>query len=181
MEKLNSKLLRSPSNQDKRCSSPSTNTLKNKFRFRKKSSSSENSCQNETNSITSTVSLNSSLNLDLKKSISSTAALANISNISSVNKNSTNIDADPVFNGLVNEDDVLIEHNGVMLNVANNNRDVDNAWSFVKQLTHALRYLQDVVEKDILDQLSGAASVLLEIVVSGYAKLRAHLLINEKR
>lgn len=164
MDKLNSKLLRSPNNQDKR-NSINTNTLKSKFRLRKKSSSSENSCQNETNSITSTVSLNSSLNLDLKKS-------TDVSN---------NIDADPVFNGLINEDDLLIEHNGVMFNVSNNNRDIDNAWNFVKQLTNALRYLQDVVEKDILEQLSGAASILLEIVVSGYAKLRAHLIINEKR
>lgn len=93
----------------------------------------------------------------------------------------TNIDADPIFNGLVSEDDLLIQHNGGVVNVANNDRDIENAWNFVKQLTSALRYLQDVVEKDILEQLSGAASILLEIVVSGYAKLRAHLIINEKR
>lgn len=170
MDKINSKLLRSP-NQT-RCSSPSSNTLKSRFRLRKKSSSSENSCQNETNSQTSTVnSLNSSLNLDLKRTDSK----------SSDKSESKNFDADPVFNGLVNDDDILIEHNGIMVNVANNNRDIENAWNFVKQLTNALRYLQDVVEKDILEQLSGAASILLEIVVSGYAKLRAHLIINEKR
>lgn len=171
MDKLNSKLLRSP-NQT-RCTSPSTNTLKSRFnRLRKKSSSSENSCQNDTNSVTSTVSLNSSLNLDLHKPKCS---------VDGGQQATTNIDADPVFNGLVNENDLLIEHNGQMFNVANNNRDIDNAWNFVKQLTNALRYLQDVVEKDILEQLSGAASILLEIVVSGYAKLRAHLIINEKR
>lgn len=100
---------------------------------------------------------------------------------SSCDLSTTNIDADPVFNGLVNEDDLLIEHDGVVVNAANNDRDIENAWNFVKQLTNALRYLQDVVEKDILEQLSGAASILLEIVVSGYAKLRAHLIINEKR
>jgi len=169
MDKLNinSKLLRSP-NQT-RCSSPSTNTLKSRFnRLRKKSSSSENSCQNDTNSMTSTVSLNSSLNLDIQKQKNDSQ------------HQSSNIDADPVFNGLVSENDLVIEHNGQMFNVANNNRDIDNAWNFVKQLTNALRYLQDVVEKDILEQLSGAASILLEIVVSGYAKLRAHLIINEK-
>lgn len=202
MEEINAKLLRSP--QTTRCPSPVSNTLKMRFRLRKKSSSSENSCPNETSSVTSTVnSLNSSLNLDLKRTDSkgSRGPLKSESKSENDKKRKdshpgdkgalkgdlksscdlSNIDADPVFNGLVNEDDLLIEHDGVVVNAANNDRDIENAWAFVKQLTNALRYLQDVVEKDILEQLSGAASILLEIVVSGYAKLRAHLIINEKR
>lgn len=205
MDKINAKLLRSP--QATRCPSPVASTLKSRFRLRKKSSSSENSCPNETNSVASTVSLNSSLNLDLKRNDSTKCSRGRLKSDSNeepcfkdknclksdsnqsndakcalrTDRSADNIDADPIFNGLVSEDDLLIQRDGVVVNVANNDRDIENAWNFVKQLTNALRYLQDVVEKDILEQLSGAASILLEIVVSGYAKLRAHLIINEKR
>ncbi|RWS12285.1 rap guanine nucleotide exchange factor 1-like protein [Dinothrombium tinctorium] len=59
-------------------------------------------------------------------------------------------------------------------------RDIDNAWNFVRQISNALRYLKDVVEKDKLEQLPGAASIMLEIVLSGYAELQAYLIRNEQ-
>ena len=61
------------------------------------------------------------------------------------------------------------------------NKDVNCALSFVKQLTSALRYFQDVVEKDKLEQLPGSASILLEIILSGYSELKAYLINNEQR
>jgi hypothetical protein len=60
-------------------------------------------------------------------------------------------------------------------------KDLTNAYNFVKRLNSSLRYLTDVVEKDKLEQLPGAASVLLEIVVSGYAELRPHLSCQKQR
>lgn len=60
-------------------------------------------------------------------------------------------------------------------------RQLDHARHFIRQLTNALRYLQGVVEKDMLEQLSGAASILLEIVVTGYAKIKAHLITDHNR
>jgi hypothetical protein len=38
-----------------------------------------------------------------------------------------------------------------------------------------------VVKKDILEQLPGASSILLEIVITGYTELRAYLINNEQR
>jgi hypothetical protein len=61
------------------------------------------------------------------------------------------------------------------------NRQLDHARHFIRQMTNALRYLQGVVEKDMLEQLSGAASILLEIVVTGYAKIKAHLITDHNR
>ena len=60
-------------------------------------------------------------------------------------------------------------------------KDLTNAYNFVKKLNSSLRYLTDVVEKNKLEQLPGAASVLLEIVVSGYAELRPHLSCQKQR
>ena len=74
--------------------------------------------------------------------------------------------------------------NGTMvanLTVGSPSRQLDHARHFVRQLANALRYLQDIVEKDTLEQLSGAASILLEIVVTGYAKLKAHLITDQNR
>lgn len=62
-----------------------------------------------------------------------------------------------------------------------NEKDVNNAIQFVKQLTSALRYFQDVVEKDKLEQLAGSASILLEIVLNGYSELKVYLINNEQR
>ncbi len=62
-----------------------------------------------------------------------------------------------------------------------NEKDVNSAILFVKQLTSALRYFQDVVEKDKLEQLAGSASILLEIVLTGYSELKAYLINHEQR
>ncbi|RWS27410.1 rap guanine nucleotide exchange factor 1-like protein [Leptotrombidium deliense] len=59
-------------------------------------------------------------------------------------------------------------------------KDIDNAYNFVKKISNALRYLRDVVEKDKLEQLPGASSILLEIFVTGYAELSAYLIRNEQ-
>ena len=58
--------------------------------------------------------------------------------------------------------------------------NIHNAWTLVKQLTNALRYFQDAVEKEIHNQLPGASSILLDIVVSCYTELGAYL-INKDR
>lgn len=62
-----------------------------------------------------------------------------------------------------------------------NEKDINNAALFVKQLSSALRYFQDVVEKDKLEQLPGSATILLEIVLTGYSELKAYLISNEQR
>ncbi|XP_053200504.1 probable serine/threonine-protein kinase DDB_G0282963 isoform X2 [Panonychus citri] len=67
--------------------------------------------------------------------------------------------------------------NQPMVTTENN---VHNAWTSVKQLTNALRYFQDAVEKEIHNQLPGASSILLDIVVSCYTELGAYL-INKDR
>ena len=60
-------------------------------------------------------------------------------------------------------------------------KDINQAIVFVKQLSSALRYFQDVVEKDKLEQLSGSATIILEIVLTGYQELKAYLISNEQR
>ncbi|CAG2110676.1 unnamed protein product, partial [Medioppia subpectinata] len=59
-------------------------------------------------------------------------------------------------------------------------KDINSANKFVKQLSLALRYFQDVVEKDKLEQLSGSVTIILEIVLTGYSELKAYLINNEQ-
>lgn len=58
-------------------------------------------------------------------------------------------------------------------------KDVDCILHHVRQLANALRYFQDVVEKNTLEMLPGSASVVLETVLAIHSVLRKYL-VNEQ-